>query len=144
MLLLIGLCACAMFDENLENHDKQEEKNEEINLEEENLKVRHKRKDNKEAARQPQHSQTRKKQKVAHKSYPGKFPFTRKAEDEQCESKVKTSKKVKNLTVEGNTEDNIVKLGANSNYNVDILGESPKAKAPPDPPKSADVTKNLD
>ena len=46
--------------------------------------------------------------------------------------------------MEGNTEDNIVKLGANSNYNVDILGESPKAKAPPDPPKSADVTKNLD
>ena len=45
--------------------------------------------------------------------------------------------------MEDNTEDNIVKLGANSNYNVDILGESPKAKAPPDPPKSADVTKNL-
>ena len=133
-----------MFDENLENHDKQEEKNEEIDLEEENLKVRHKRKDNKEAAGQPQHSQARKKQKVAHRSNPGKFSLTRKAEDEASESKVKTCKKVKNLTEESKTEDNILKLGANSNYNVDILRESPKAKAPPDPPKSADVTKNLD
>ena len=130
---------CALFDESLENHDKQEEKKEEIDLEEENLKVRHKRKDNKEAVSQPQHSQARKKQKVAHKSNPGKFSLTRKAEDEPSESKVKTSKKVKNLTDEGKTKDNIIKLGANSN--VDILRESPKAKAPPDPPKSADVTK---
>ena len=111
-------------------------KNLKVDLEEENLKVRHKRKDNKEAVSQPQHSQARKKQKVAHKSNPGKFTFTRKAEDEPSESKVK---KVKNLTDEGKTKDNIIKLGANSN--VDILRESPKAKAPPDPPKSADVTK---
>ena len=62
-------------------------------------------------------------------------------EDEPSESKDKTSKKVRNLTDESKTEDDILKLGANSNYNVDILRESPKAKAPPDPPKSADVTK---
>ena len=66
---------CALFDENLENHDKQEEKKEEFDLEEENLN----------------HSQTRKKQNVAHRSNPGKFQFTRMAQDEQCESKVKTS-----------------------------------------------------
>ena len=131
---------CALFDENLENHDRQEEKKEEIDLEEENKKVRHKRKDDKEAASQPQHSQTRKKQKVVHRSNPGKFPLTRKAEDEPSESKVKTSKKVKNLTDEGITEDNILKLGANSNYNDDTLRESPTANIPPDPPKPAKAT----
>ena len=128
---------CALFDENLEKQDKPEEKKEEIDLEEENLKVRHKRKEDKEAASQPQHSQARKKQKVAHRSDPRKFPLTRKAEDEPSGSRVKTSKKVKNLTEEGRTENNISKLGANSNYN---LRESPTANIPPDPPKPAKAT----
>ena len=131
---------CAMFDENLENQNKPEENKEEIDLEEENMKVRHKRKDIKEAASQPQHSQERKKQKVAHRSNPGKFPLTRKAEEEQCESKVKTFKKVRTLTDEGETEDKISKLGANSNDNVDINKETPTAKDPPDPPKPAKAT----
>ena len=131
---------CAMFDENLQNQKKPEDNKEEIDLEEENKKVRHKRKDYKEAASQPQHSQERKKQKVAHKSNPGKFPLIRKAEDEPSNSKVKTSKKVKNLTEEGETEDNNSKLGANSNYNVDNDRESPTAKDPPDPPKPAKAT----
>ena len=131
---------CALFDENLEKHDKPEEKKEEIDLEEENLKVRHKRKEDKEAASQPQHSQARKKQKVAHRSNPGKFPVTRKAEEETCESKVETFKKVKKLTDVSETEDNDSKLGANSNYNVDNNRESPTAKDPPDPPKPAKAT----
>ena len=131
---------CAMFDENLQNQKKPEDNKEEIDLEEENKKVRHKRKDYKEAASQPQHSQERKKQKVAHKSNPGKFSLTRKAEDEPSESKVKTSKKVKNLTEEGEAEDNNSKLGANSNNNVDNDRESPTAKDPPDPPKPAKAT----
>ena len=65
------------------------------------------------------------------------FPLTRKAEDEESESEDKTSKKVKTLTDEGKTEDNILKLCANSNYNDDTLRESPIANIPPDPPKPA-------
>ena len=51
------------------------------------------------------------------------------------ESRLKV--KVKNLTEEGRTENNISKLGANSNYN---LRESLAANIPPDPPKPAKAT----
>ena len=41
---------------------------------------------------------------MTQRSNPGKFPFTRKAVDEHCESKVKTLKKIMTLTNEGKSE----------------------------------------
>ena len=127
-----------------ENHDKPEEKHEieeeKIDLEEENKQVRHKRKE-KEADTQPQHSHKRKKQKVVHKSYPGKNHVTRKVEYDDNESKVKASSKVDNLQLEGKTKLNTHTLSANSNPNDDKENMDPRANVPPDPPKTANATK---
>ena len=132
---------CALMEDNLdETEGKQEIEEEEIDLEEENKQVRHKRKE-KEADKQPQHSHTRKRQKVAHKSYPGKNQVTRKVENDDSKSKVNTSSSVDHLQTRGMTKQNTFKLSVNSNSNDDKENDDPTAKLPPDPPKTADATK---
>ena len=135
---------CALMEE---NHDKTEEKHEieeeEIDLEEENKQVRHKRKE-KEADTQPHNSQTRKRQKVVHKSYPGKNQVARKVEYDDSKSKVKTPSSVDNLQTGGMTKLNTLKLSAKSKpiHDRDKENDDPKANIPPDPPKTADASKN--
>ena len=133
---------CALMEN---NHDEIEEKHEveeeEIDLEEENKQVRHKRKE-KEADTQPHNSQTRKRQKVVHKSHPGTNQVTRKVEYDDSKSKVKTSSSVDNLQTGGMMKLNTLKLSAKSKRNDNKENDDPKANVPPDPPKTADASKN--
>ena len=67
---------------------------------------------------------------------------TRKVEYDDSKSKVKTSSSVDNLQTGGMTKQNTFKLSAKSKRNDNKENDDPTANVPPDPPKTADASKN--